>query len=98
MKKLTNEIKCEKPNSSALGAFNESVGQGGNYRIDNQFGSFTSIKIIPQKDNYFIQTKVRAKNTDGTERIQIKDKIIEKSKIADFKKDLINRGGKKLKR
>ena len=94
---LTNECTKEKPNSSALGAFNQSISTGGNYRLDNQFGSFTSIKIIPQKDNYFVQTKVRLKNTDGTERIQIKERVLEKSKISEFKKDLINRGGKKLK-
>lgn len=77
---------------------------GGNYRLDNSFGSFTTITVMPidenlriSKDYFSVKAEVRAKNEDGTYRLQIKPlKTYPIAKYDAFMSDLLIRGAKKM--
>jgi DNA polymerase III sliding clamp (beta) subunit (PCNA family) len=76
---------------------------GGNFRIDNQFGSFTTIKVMPidenlrvSKDYFSVQVSVRVKKGEET-IIQQKPLVTYPvSKYKDFINDLEKRNAKKF--
>lgn len=77
---------------------------GGNFSMPNQFGSFTTIKVMPvderlrpSKDYFTVEVKVRAKTEkEGTDIIQPKPlKTYPISKYNDFMQDLLQRGATK---
>ena len=77
---------------------------GGNYSMKNEFGSFTSIKIMPvdknlrgSNDFFSVQISIRIKEGD-LERIQIKPIVtFPMSKYDSFIEDLNNRNATKYK-
>ena len=97
-----DKAKAPKPTQMKEGG--EVIDRGGNYHFENQFGSYTWVKIMPVDENlklspdYFsVQVTVNAKNEDGTQRVQPKPlKTYPISKYNDFIEDLINRGATKV--
>lgn len=73
---------------------------GGNFRMPNQFGSFTTIKVMPvdenlrnSKDYFSVKVEVRAKDDEGRQIIQQKPiTTYPISKYNAFMEDLQQRG------
>lgn len=94
-KKVENKIKLTEKNHLP------DVGKeiGGNFSFKNEFGSFSSVKVMPidenlrpSKDYFSVKTEVRYLLEDGTKRIKIKNmKTFPISEYDNFMKDLEER-------